>query len=54
MNKRIYLFGGIVKNYVDHPIIRPSINACAMTYELTQQPEYEELLTATSSLTGKR
>ena len=54
MNKKIYLFGELVENYVDHPIIRPSINACAMTYELSQQPEHEELLTATSSLTGEK
>lgn len=54
MNKKIYMFGELVENYVDHPIIRPSINACAMTYELSQQPEHEELLTATSSLTGEK
>jgi len=48
--KRIFLGGEVIENYVDHPIIRPSINACAMTYE---QPEHRELLTATSSLTGK-
>lgn len=53
-NKKIYLFGEEVKNYVDHPIIRPSINACAMTYELAQRPEYEELVTTTSSLTGEK
>jgi 4-hydroxybutyryl-CoA dehydratase/vinylacetyl-CoA-Delta-isomerase len=52
--KHIFLGGGKIENYVDHPIIRPSINSCAMTYELSHQPEYEELLTTTSSLTGKR
>lgn len=54
MGKKIYLSGELVKNYVDHPIIRPSINSCAMTYKLSVQPEHEELLTATSSLTGKK
>ncbi len=54
MKKRIFLLGEEVQNYVDHPIIRPSINACAMTYELAQQSEYEELLTVQSSLTGKK
>ena len=54
MKKRIFLGGEEIENYVDHPIIRPSINACAMTYELSSQPEYEELLTATSSLTGEK
>ncbi len=54
MKKRIFLFGEEIANYVDHPIIRPSVNACAMTYELASRPEYEELLTARSSLTGKK
>jgi 4-hydroxybutyryl-CoA dehydratase/vinylacetyl-CoA-Delta-isomerase len=52
--KHIFLSGEKIENYVDHPIIRPSINACAMTYELSHQPEYEELLTTTSSLTGNK
>ena len=52
--KRIFLGGAEVGNYVDHPIIRPSINACAATYDLCRKPEYEELMTATSSLTGAR
>ena len=52
--KRIFLMGQEIENYVDHPIIRPSINACGATYDLVAQPEYEELMTATSSLTGKK
>jgi 4-hydroxybutyryl-CoA dehydratase / vinylacetyl-CoA-Delta-isomerase len=54
MRKRIFMFGEEIKNFVDHPMIRPSINACAMTYELSHQPEYEKLMTAVSSLTGKK
>ena len=50
----LYMFGEKVENYVDHPIIRPSINAMAMTYKLAHDPEYEDLMTATSSLTGKK
>ena len=49
----IYMFGEKVENYVDHPIIRPSINAMAMTYKLAEEPEYEDLMTVTSSLTGE-
>jgi 4-hydroxybutyryl-CoA dehydratase/vinylacetyl-CoA-Delta-isomerase len=37
--KRVFLFGEEIENYVDHPVIRPSINAVAMTYELAQNPE---------------
>ena len=54
VKKHIFLGGEKIDNYVDHPIIRPSINSCAMTYELSAQPEHEELLTVTSSLTGKK
>lgn len=54
LNLKVYMFGEEVKNPVDHPIIRPSMNSVKKTYELAQMPEYEELVTATSSLTGKK
>ena len=54
MNFKIYLMGDLVKNWVDHPIIRPSMNSVKMTYALAQKPEYEDLMTATSHLTGKK
>ena len=54
MNKRIYMFGELIENYVDHPIIRPSLNAMGMTYELSHEPEYGELMTTASSLTGEK
>ena len=54
MNHEIHLFGERVKNPVDHPIIRPTINCVAATYELAHQPDYASLLTATSHLTGKK
>ena len=54
MNHEIYLFGRRVKSPVDHPIIRPTVNCLAATYELAHQPDYESLLTATSHLTGKK
>jgi 4-hydroxybutyryl-CoA dehydratase / vinylacetyl-CoA-Delta-isomerase len=50
----VYMFGERVDNPVDHPVIRPSLNSVAMTYELPADPRYEELMTVTSSLTGKR
>ena len=51
---KVYLQGEIVDNPVDHPIIRPSMNSVKMTYELAQDPQYEELMTATSHITGKK
>ena len=53
LKTRVYMFGEKIENWVDHPMIRPSINCVAMTYELAQDPMYEDLMTATSNLTGK-
>lgn len=48
----VYLFGEKVEEPVDHPIIRPSINALADTYDLAV--EDPELATAHSELIGAR
>lgn len=49
----VYMFGEKIANYVDHPIIRPSINSLAMTYRLALDPEYEDIMTTTSGFTGQ-
>lgn len=54
LNTKVYMFGEKIDNWVDHPIIKPSISCVAMTYSLAQNPEYEDLMTATSHLTGKK
>ncbi len=54
LKTRVYMFGEKIDNWVDDPMIRPSINSVAMTYELANDPQYEDLMTATSSLTGKK
>lgn len=54
LNLKVYMFGKLVENPVDNPVIRPSLNSVGMTFELAQQPEYEDIMTATSSLTGKK
>src|SRR6478735_7429765 len=48
---KVYLFGELVKEPVDHPMIRPSINAVAETYNVASTSP--ELASARSSLTGK-
>ncbi len=53
MKTRVYMFGEEVENWVDHPIIRPSIECVGMTYELANDPEYADLVTAKSSYTGE-
>lgn len=50
----LYLLGEKVENWVDNPIIRPSVNAVAMTYKLAHEPENEALATTDSILTGKK
>ncbi len=50
----VYMFGKRVENVADNEIIRPSMNAVAMTYALAMKPEYEEIMTATSHLSGKK
>jgi len=54
LNFVVYMFGGRVENPVDNPIIRPSMNAVKKTYELAHRPEHEDLMTATSHLTGEK
>lgn len=54
LDTRVYMFGEKIDNWVDHPMVRPSINCLAMTYELAHDPQYEDLMTATSNLTGKK
>lgn len=49
---RVFLFGELVEEPVDHPMIRPSINAVAETYDLAvREPDVG---TAKSHLTGKQ
>lgn len=51
-NLQVYLMGELVAEPVDHPIIRPSINAVAETYDLALSNP--ELASAVSPLTGER
>jgi 4-hydroxybutyryl-CoA dehydratase/vinylacetyl-CoA-Delta-isomerase len=54
LNRRVFVMGELVRNPAEHPLIRPSFNACAMTYELAAQPEHADLMLATSNLTGEK
>ncbi len=51
---KIYMFGELVKDPANHPIIRPSVNSVAMTYELANRDDFRALMTATSHLTGEK
>ena len=54
MNMEIYMFGEKISNAADNPLLRPSLNSVKATYDLAQMPEYEELMTAVSIITGNK
>lgn len=54
LQRTVYIQGKLVADPLAHPLIRPSTNAVAQTYELERQPEYEPLIFAKSHLNGRR
>ncbi len=53
-NKEVYMFGERIKDPTEHPFLKPTLNSIALTYELAHDPEYADLMTATSHLTGEK
>lgn len=54
LNLNVYMFGEKVQSPVDHPIIIPSMNAVALTYDLALDPMYEDLMTVKSHISGEK
>ena len=54
LNLVVYMFGKKIDKITEDPIIKPSMNAVAETYSLASKSEYEQIMTATSHLTGKK
>ena len=54
LNLKVYFMGEQIENPVDHPMIRPSMNSVAKTYELAEKPEFQDLMTVYSPLIGKK
>ncbi len=50
----IYYMGEKVESVADHPAFIPHVNAAALTYDMAWAPEFEELLTTKSHLTGEK
>ncbi|RDE11960.1 MAG: 4-hydroxybutyryl-CoA dehydratase [Candidatus Thorarchaeota archaeon] len=48
----IFLHGEKIENPTEHPIIKASINSVALTYDFASDPQYRDVMTAKSSLTG--
>lgn len=53
---KVYIKGELIdsEKVIDHPFIKGHVNAASMTYSLANSPKYEDLMTATSHLTGKK
>ena len=54
LHPKVYAFGEEIESVVDSPLTRPHVNCAAMTYDLAFDPEFENLLTTTSHLTGHK
>ncbi|HEY51763.1 MAG TPA: 4-hydroxybutyryl-CoA dehydratase [Dehalococcoidia bacterium] len=50
----VYYMGEKIDSVADHPAFIPHINAAALTYDMAWAPEFEELLTTESHLTGEK
>lgn len=50
----VYFRGERIENLVDDPAFRPHVNAAAVTYDMAHDPQFEDLVSATSHLTGER
>lgn len=50
---KVFMYGEEVGDLASNPVIEPSRNSVALTYELAHAPEHEELMTAKSHLNGK-
>ena len=54
LKPEIYYLGEKIESVADHPAFIPHVNAAALTYEMALAPEFEELLSTTSHLTGEK
>jgi len=54
LSPKVYIRGKQVKSVPDEPLFEPGVNAISVTYEFALEPEYEETMTATSHLTGRK
>ncbi|HEX76985.1 MAG TPA: 4-hydroxybutyryl-CoA dehydratase [Dehalococcoidia bacterium] len=54
LKPRVYFMGEQIESVVDHPATIPHVNAAAKIYDMANDPQFEELCTATSHLTGQK
>lgn len=54
LKPEIYFMGEKIGSVADNPVFIPHVNSVAITYDMASAPEFENLLTAKSHLTGKK
>lgn len=54
MNRKIYFQGKLIEDPINDPILIPSRHCLEETYDMALDPEYEDLMTATSQFTGHK
>jgi 4-hydroxybutyryl-CoA dehydratase / vinylacetyl-CoA-Delta-isomerase len=54
LERKVFVLGEKCASTVDHPVIRPSTNSVAETYNIGDELEAEELLYTKSHLTGRK
>lgn len=54
MKPNAYYRGEKIENLLEHPVLQPGIETTAEVYDLTLNPEYQDLMTDISPLTGER
>ena len=52
LKPKAYIYGEQVGSVAEHPLLMPVVNTLKLTYEMAQEPEYKDLITARSHLTG--
>ena len=54
MKPNIYKFSELIEDVTTHPATRRTVNGHAQIFDAAQKPEYKDILTTKSSLTGKQ
>ena len=54
LKPKVYFMGQQIEDVVEHPATAPHVNCAAKIYDMANDPQFEELCTATSHLTGQK
>ena len=54
MNRRIYFQGKLIEDPINDPMLAPSRHCLEESYDMALDPQFEDLMTATSQFTGEK